>query len=159
MNSALCQSMHCHRSLNTTGFYWPSTLVWLFNVTKVVKRRHYLIRSSHIQSAQSITRLPWNLTTHSDRPTLLVQWCLSERCISYIGWGKTDSGVKWTLKLFLNIWKIRGVHFTPTMGEDGQPFAIVNRCSGVPGTSFVYFGLEFPTVSAFGNYAMWWPRS
>jgi len=40
--------MHCHKSLNITGFYWPATLLWSLYVTKVVKRRHYLTRSFHI---------------------------------------------------------------------------------------------------------------
>ena len=48
MNSALCHSVHCHKSLNITGFYWATASLWLLNVTKVIKRHRYLTRSSHI---------------------------------------------------------------------------------------------------------------
>ena len=114
MNSTLCHSMHCHKSLNITGFYWPATLLWSLYVTKVVKRRHYLTRSFHITGRalsdcheiwpHSDRLLCWSGGVHLNAASVTYR-CLAACCCRSLGGqaGGAES-VQWTLVLWSVSW-------------------------------------------------------
>ena len=68
MNSTLCHSMHCHKSLNITGFYWHVVTIWL---------GVFILQAEHCPTAMKFDHTQWSATP-------LVRWCSSECCISYI---------------------------------------------------------------------------